>query len=46
MLPSTGGSSALATQLVEGAPADVFASANSSQMTVAREAYWRPRTFC
>lgn len=30
-----GGSSTLATQLVQGAPADVFASANNSQMTVA-----------
>jgi molybdate transport system substrate-binding protein len=28
------GSSALATQIVQGAPADVFASANESQMTV------------
>ena len=28
------GSSALATQIVEGAPADVFASANPAQMTV------------
>ena len=28
------GSSALATQIVEGAPADVFASANQTQMTV------------
>ncbi|HLU08163.1 MAG TPA: molybdate ABC transporter substrate-binding protein, partial [Oceanobacillus sp.] len=32
------GSSALATQLVEGAPADVFASANTRQMRVAIEA--------
>ncbi|MBK8025570.1 MAG: molybdate ABC transporter substrate-binding protein [Chloroflexi bacterium] len=30
-------SSDLAAQLVEGAPADVFASANNSQMTVARD---------
>ncbi len=30
-----GGSSTLATQLVEGAPADVFASANSAQMEAA-----------
>lgn len=29
------GSQALATQLLEGAPADVFASANNAQMTVA-----------
>ncbi len=33
-----GGSSTLATQLSEGAPADVFASANSTQMHVAQEA--------
>lgn len=33
-----GSSSTLATQLAEGAPADVFASANNSQMTVAVEA--------
>lgn len=42
------GSSALATQLSEGAPADVFASANNSQMTVARDAEriaGAPRTF-
>ncbi|MBC7814183.1 MAG: molybdate ABC transporter substrate-binding protein [Burkholderiales bacterium] len=32
-----GGSSSLATQLVEGAPADVFASANNTQMNVARD---------
>ena len=32
-----GGSSSLATQLVEGAPADVFASANYTQMNVALE---------
>lgn len=32
-----GGSSALATQLVQGAPADVFASANNTQMAVAVE---------
>ncbi|MFN8377364.1 MAG: molybdate ABC transporter substrate-binding protein [Anaerolineae bacterium] len=32
-----GNSSTLATQLVEGAPADVFASANNTQMTVARD---------
>ena len=30
-----GGSSTLATQLVQGAPADVFASANNAQMAVA-----------
>jgi molybdate transport system substrate-binding protein len=35
---SFGGSSTLATQLSEGAPADVFASANTKQMTVAQEA--------
>ena len=33
-----GGSSTLAAQLVEGAPADVFASANTRQMQVALEA--------
>lgn len=33
-----GGSSTLATQLSEGAPADVFASANATQMNVARNA--------
>lgn len=33
-----GGSSTLATQLSEGAPADVFASANAAQMNVARNA--------
>lgn len=33
-----GGSSTLATQLVQGAPADVFASANPRQMAVAVEA--------
>lgn len=32
------GSSALATQLAEGAPADIFASANMRQMQVAQEA--------
>ena len=32
------GSSALATQLTQGAPADVFASANQAQMTVVTEA--------
>lgn len=32
-----GGSSTLATQLVEGAPADVFASANARQMEVAQD---------
>jgi molybdate transport system substrate-binding protein len=32
------GSSALATQLTQGAPADVFASANGSQMTVVTDA--------
>jgi molybdate transport system substrate-binding protein len=42
------GSSALATQLVEGAPADVFASANMRQMQVAQTAErisGEPRTF-
>ncbi|MBZ0300711.1 MAG: molybdate ABC transporter substrate-binding protein, partial [Anaerolineae bacterium] len=38
VLFSFGGSSALATQLAEGAPADVFASANTRQMQVAQEA--------
>ncbi|MDZ4768062.1 MAG: molybdate ABC transporter substrate-binding protein [Chloroflexota bacterium] len=41
-------SSDLAAQLAEGAPADVFASANSRQMTVARDAdriAGRPRVF-
>lgn len=33
-----GGSSTLATQLAQGAPADIFASANNAQMTVAQEA--------
>jgi molybdate transport system substrate-binding protein len=32
------GSSALATQVVQGAPADVFASANQTQMTVVTDA--------
>ena len=32
------GSSALATQIVQGAPADVFASANEAQMTVVTDA--------
>ncbi|WP_029434186.1 molybdate ABC transporter substrate-binding protein [Blastococcus sp. URHD0036] len=32
------GSSALATQITQGAPADVFASANTSQMTVVTDA--------
>lgn len=43
-----GSSSTLSTQLVEGAPADVFASANNTQMNVAREAeriFGSPRTF-
>ncbi len=43
-----GGSSTLATQLVQGAPADVFASANNAQMTVAIEGgriAGMPRTF-
>lgn len=37
VLFSFGGSSDLALQLNEGAPADVFASANEAQMTVARD---------
>jgi molybdate transport system substrate-binding protein len=37
-LPSYASSSDLATQLVEGAPADVFASANAKQMQVAADA--------
>lgn len=48
LLFSFGSSATLATQIVEGAPADVFASANTAQMTVAREAEriaGRPRTF-
>ncbi len=43
-----GASSTLATQLKEGAPADIFASANNSQMTVAIDAKriaGKPRTF-
>jgi molybdate transport system substrate-binding protein len=36
-LPSYASSSDLATQLVEGAPADVFASANTKQMGVAAD---------
>ncbi|MDX1992818.1 MAG: molybdate ABC transporter substrate-binding protein [bacterium] len=42
------GSSDLATQLAEGAPADVFASANTRQMTAAQDAGrigGRPRAF-
>lgn len=35
---SYGGSSALATQITEGAPADVFAAANESTMTTVTEA--------
>jgi molybdate transport system substrate-binding protein len=45
---SFGGSSALATQLKEGAPADIFASANNTQMKVAFDAQriaGQPRTF-
>ena len=41
-------SSDLAAQLAEGAPADIFASANNTQMTVARDAdriAGTPRTF-
>ncbi|MBL8118908.1 MAG: molybdate ABC transporter substrate-binding protein, partial [Anaerolineae bacterium] len=43
-----GGSSTLAAQLAEGAPADVFASANNRQMQAAQDAgriSSRPRTF-
>jgi len=45
---SFGSSSTLATQLVEGAPADIFASANARQMTVAQDGErieGRPRIF-
>lgn len=45
---SFGASSTLATQLKEGAPADIFASASAAQMTVAVEAKriaGTPRTF-
>jgi len=38
VLPNYASSSSLATQLAEGAPADVFASANFTQMTVAADA--------
>ncbi|MBX3003242.1 MAG: molybdate ABC transporter substrate-binding protein [Anaerolineales bacterium] len=38
VLPNYASSSSLATQLVEGAPADVFASANNTQMGVVAEA--------
>jgi len=37
VLPNYASSSSLATQLIEGAPADVFASANNAQMNVAAE---------
>ena len=43
-----GSSSTLATQLSEGAPADIFASANARQMTVASDAgriAGKPQTF-
>ncbi|MCA0456446.1 MAG: molybdate ABC transporter substrate-binding protein [Chloroflexi bacterium] len=43
-----GSSSTLATQLTEGAPADIFASANARQMTVASDAGrigGKPQTF-
>lgn len=43
-----GGSSTLATQLADGAPADVFASANNKQMQVAQDAgriAGKPQTF-
>ncbi|MBZ0286169.1 MAG: molybdate ABC transporter substrate-binding protein [Anaerolineae bacterium] len=48
VLFSFAGSSDLAAQLVEGAPADVFASANNTQMNVARDGgriAGSPRTF-
>ncbi len=38
VLPNYASSSSLATQQVEGAPADVFASANNAQMNVAADA--------
>lgn len=38
VLFSFGGSSVIAAQLVEGAPADVFASANTEQMEIVRNA--------
>ncbi|MCL4257381.1 MAG: molybdate ABC transporter substrate-binding protein [Anaerolineales bacterium] len=38
VLPNYASSSSLATQLVEGAPADIFASANFAQTTVAADA--------
>ncbi|MCW5874049.1 MAG: molybdate ABC transporter substrate-binding protein [Anaerolineales bacterium] len=38
VLPNYASSSSLATQIVEGAPADVFASANFAQMNVAADA--------
>lgn len=43
-----GSSATLATQIIEGAPADVFASANAAQMNIVRDADLldgRPRTF-
>jgi molybdate transport system substrate-binding protein len=43
-----GASSSLATQIIEGAPADVFASANTRQMQVVQDAgliTGQPRTF-
>lgn len=45
---SFGASSTLATQLSQGAPADIFASANAKQMSVAQDAKriaGNPRTF-
>jgi len=45
---SYGASSTLATQLAQGAPADIFASANARQMSVAQDAKriaGTPRTF-
>ena len=44
---SYGGSDTLATQIKNGAPADVFASANLAQMKVVNDAYFvnTPKTF-
>jgi len=45
---SFGGSNTLATQLSQGAPADIFASANNTQMSVAitaKRIAGKPRTF-
>ena len=37
-----GGSDTLATQIKQGAPADVFASANLAQMKIVSDAGWSP----